>query len=410
MGRYLALALLLGLGLAQYSDVRPDQLEWQAIQALTEMGVVFGYPDGTFRPKQAITRGEVVLSLYRLWQKAKDENNTALADLAKRLTESIVALSQAQAKLEERLQNLEAVAQAALKPEDREAILAEVAALRSTVNTIQESLSLLTTQYESLLAEQARVKEALAAVDQRSLAWAEDSVNLQARVGKLEASLKDALQAFDQKAASLEAALNQALRDQDTRFRQTLSQAQSEASEAIAQVRKQVQALEPRVAQLEERITATREELFRLAEELKRTKEELTRRLDQLSYAPPPLQVAATLSGFNPLVLSAFLAHDSLLGVGLRLGGDYHGGTGEFQASGALYVPFYRQPARGAVGFGLAYSLTGPYAGLAEVMGFTGLGLEVMGGLEAYGEARYLFPLDGSTPRARVGFGVKVRF
>ena len=124
---FLGMALL-GLAVAQFSDVSPSSPEWLALQVLSEMGVVYGYPDGTFRPDRAISRREVVLMLYRLWTKAKEENDKALQEVTARLAQNLAGLAQVQTELQSRLEALEA---SVMSQEEAEEIRAQIAALRS---------------------------------------------------------------------------------------------------------------------------------------------------------------------------------------------------------------------------------------------------------------------------------------
>lgn len=409
MKRLLVAGLLLLPALAQYSDVSPNNLEWQALEALTQMGIVYGYPDGTFRPNQAIARKEVVLMLYRLWLKAREEQDKALEEAAKRLTQSIVEVSQLQAKLEDRLQALEKRVASSLTPEDKEAILAEVASLRASVNSLQDSLSVLVAQYTDLKAEQEKTRTALAAMDQRTLAWTEDSVNLQKRLNALEKALTEAEARLNQRAAEVATQTQSLLNQQVANLNQTLRGTQDQISQDIARLQEELVATRKALEETTQLLTQTREELFRLQAEVRDLRTSLTARLDRLAYTPPAFNLALTLSGFSPLILSAHIGHDNLFGLGFRIGGDYHAGTGEAMVHGGVYLPVYREPARGSLGAGIAYSFTGPYAGLTEVMAFLGFGLEVISPVEGYGELRAYFPTDGSTPRARFGLGLKVR-
>lgn len=49
-----------------YIDVAPDLWSASAISKVTKFGLLNGYPDGTFRPDHAITRGEVLTIIQRL--------------------------------------------------------------------------------------------------------------------------------------------------------------------------------------------------------------------------------------------------------------------------------------------------------------------------------------------------------
>lgn len=398
----LMLLAALGLALGQYRDLSPNQLEWQAVQALTQMGVLYGYPDGTFGPDRVVVRKELALALYRLWLKAKEESNQGLQELAQKLAQTALGLSQGQAALEERLKALEA---SRLSPEELEDLRAEVAAFRSSMASLEEGLARLTDQYYSLVKSLEGVRAKTAEIDQRSLAWNEDAVNLQKGLDGLTASLKD----LEARMGSLEAALASRLREAEGRLQSGIGQAEDRFRSQVDGLRGDLQGLRENLSKLEELLVKTREEVFRLAEDLKKTKAELTARMDRIEKAPPPLVVGAALSGFNPLVLGVHAAYENLLGLGVRVGGDYHAGTGEALVQGLFYLPVYRYPANASVGFGLSYAVSGPYQGLVETVALVGLGVDMAAGIEGYGEARFFYPLDGSPTRARIGLGLRFR-
>ena len=50
---------------AKFSDVAPDAWYYQAVMYLESLGIVNGYPEGTFRPDQSITRAEFVTMISR---------------------------------------------------------------------------------------------------------------------------------------------------------------------------------------------------------------------------------------------------------------------------------------------------------------------------------------------------------
>ncbi|MEJ8304412.1 serine hydrolase [Saccharibacillus sacchari] len=67
---------------SRFTDVQGDP-NAQAIQLFTELGGIMGYPDGTFRPDQPITREEAALMIFRI----------ASASYGTSLTESTVTFS-----------------------------------------------------------------------------------------------------------------------------------------------------------------------------------------------------------------------------------------------------------------------------------------------------------------------------
>ena len=78
----LAAALCLALFVlpvrASFSDVSPGDWYEGAVSQLTQAGALKGYPDGTFRPNQLITREQLAAFLYRYaFQKGRDLSGRA---------------------------------------------------------------------------------------------------------------------------------------------------------------------------------------------------------------------------------------------------------------------------------------------------------------------------------------------
>jgi predicted nuclease with TOPRIM domain len=403
----------LGLAVAQFSDVKPDSPEWLALQALSEMGVVYGYPDGTFKPDRAISRREVVLALYRLWLKAKEENNKALQEATAKLAQDLAGLAKVQTELQSRLEALEA---SVMPKEEAEEIRAQIAALKSASASLEEAVSRLVSQYADLAAMYKDLEAKLSQMDQRTLAFSEDSVNLQKglkdlakRVEDLRGELARATQALQEAQAQDTNALRKAIQDQEAALRSAADAVRQEVGAQVKELADTLSALQSRVEALEGRLTETREELFKLSEGVRNNQAALTARIDAIEKTPPPLYLGATLSGLNPLILYGFLGHDTLAGLGVRAGLDWRQDVGEFRLSGLFTLPIYREPARGSVGFGLAYAVSGPAQGETALLLALGAGVSLWGGLEAYAEGRAFYPLDGATPFARFGLGFRFR-
>lgn len=286
---------------------------------------------------------------------------------------------------------------------------AEIASLKSSTASTEEALSRLITQYADLASRTQEMEAKVAAVDQRSLAWNEDSVQLQKgldglrqEVARLQTALTQASQRLESAQGSLEGKLQGDLQRREEALRGALEAARQETSGTVSE-------LSQKLKELDGRLTETREELFKLSDEVRSTKESLTARLNAIEKAPNPLYVGVTAAGLSPLVLSGFVGHDTLLGLGLRVGVDWRQDTGDFRLQGAFTLPIYREPARGVVGFGLAYALSGPASGESSLLLLVGGGVRVLAELEVYGEGRAFYPLDGSTPFARIGLGLRVR-
>jgi predicted nucleic acid-binding Zn-ribbon protein len=409
---FLGMALL-GLVMAQFSDVSPSSPEWLALQALSEMGVVYGYPDGTFKPDRAISRREVVLMLYRLWIKAKEENNKALQEATAKLAQDLAGLAKVQTELQSRLEALEA---SVMSKEEAEEIRAQIAALKSASASLEEAVSRLVSQYADLAAMYKDFEVRLAQMDQRTLAFGEDAVNLQKglkdlakRVEDLRSELARAIQALQEAQAQDTSALRKAIQDQEAALRSAADAVRQEVGAQVKELADKLFALQSRVEALEGRLTETREELFKLSEGVRKDQAALNARIDAIEKTPPPLYLGATLSGLNPLVLHGFVGHDTLAGLGVRAGLDWRQDVGEFRLSGLFTLPIYREPARGSVGFGLAYAVSGPAQGESALLLALGAGVSLWGGLEAYAEGRAFYPLDGATPFARFGLGFRFR-
>ena len=420
---FLGMAFL-GLAVAQFRDVKPESPEWLALQVLSEMGVVYGYPDGTFRPDRAVSRGEVVLMLYRLWTKAKEENNKALQEATARLAQELAGLAKVQTELESRLEALEA---SVMSKEEAEEIRAQIAALRSASASLEEAVSRLVSQYADLAAMYKDFEVRLAQMDQRTLAFGEDAVNLQkglkdlakrvedlrgelARaIQALQGELARAAQALQEAQAQDTSALRRAIQDQEAALRSAADVLRQEVAAQVQELADRLSALQSRVEALEGRLTETREELFKLSEDVRNKQAALNARIDAIEKTPPPLYLGATLSGLNPLVLHGFVGHDTLAGLGVRAGLDWRQDVGEFRLGGLLTLPIYREPVRGSVGFGLAYTVSGPAEGESALLLAVGAGVSLFGGLEAYAEGRAFYPLDGATPFARFGLGFRFR-
>jgi predicted nucleic acid-binding Zn-ribbon protein len=409
---FLGMALL-GLAVAQFRDVKPESPEWLALQALSEMGVVYGYPDGTFRPDRAASRREVVIMLYRLWTKAKEENDKALQEATAKLAQDLAGLAKVQTELQSRLEALEA---SVMSEEEAEEIRAQIAALKSASASLEEAVSRLVSQYADLAAMYKDFEARLTQMDQRTLAFSEDSVNLQKglkdlakRVEDLRGELARAIQALQEAQAQDTSALRKAIQDQEAALRSAADTVRQEVGAQVKELADKLFALQSRVEALEGRLTETREELFKLSEDVRRAQAALNARIDAIEKTPPPLYLGATLSGLNPLVLHGFVGHDTLAGLGVRAGLDWRQDVGEFRLSGLLTLPIYREPARGSVGFGLAYAVSGPAQGESALLLALGAGVSLWGGLEAYAEGRAFYPLDGATPFARFGLGFRFR-
>ncbi|MDM7461270.1 MAG: S-layer homology domain-containing protein [bacterium] len=71
------LSLTVGLTFAQMRDVPPGHWAYQSIEQLVQLGIIEGYPDGTFRPNRTMTRAEFAQAIARAYRNI-DERLRAL--------------------------------------------------------------------------------------------------------------------------------------------------------------------------------------------------------------------------------------------------------------------------------------------------------------------------------------------
>lgn len=71
------LSLITGLTFAQMRDVPPGHWAYQSIEQLVQLGIIEGYPDGTFRPNRTMTRAEFAQMIARAYRNI-DERLRAL--------------------------------------------------------------------------------------------------------------------------------------------------------------------------------------------------------------------------------------------------------------------------------------------------------------------------------------------
>jgi hypothetical protein len=65
--------LSMGFGLAQFSDVPAGHWAKEAVEALAAKGILVGFPDGTYRGNEPLTRYQAALIIYRLLQQIEEE-------------------------------------------------------------------------------------------------------------------------------------------------------------------------------------------------------------------------------------------------------------------------------------------------------------------------------------------------
>lgn len=270
--RLVFLLILAGLAQAQgYKDIPPGHWAEEAIRSLTEKGVIIGFPDGTFRGNEAVTRYQAAILLYRLLSAMTAEIQKALAarpevspeavpdpKLLETLVQAISGLSSTLADLTLRVSALEAArgqAPSLLDPELANALAAlkgDVASLKNTVQAADHKL----VEWQALLeAMAARMDELRSLLDQRAREGekvAEDTalaLRMTTELYREVSQARDAYRALAQEVASLrqelKALASRPLVDEEAR-KQAAALKEAQASLAL-----RLDALEGRVKTLE---------------------------------------------------------------------------------------------------------------------------------------------------------------
>ncbi|WP_105318326.1 S-layer homology domain-containing protein [Thermus tenuipuniceus] len=436
----LGLLIFAGLALGQ-EPLDPPASPWaqEAVELLVAKGVFIGYPDGTFRWREPLTRQEAALALYRLLaayglDRLSPEEVDKLLSAVKRLQEELADQGQQMAGLEEeakalaeRLKSLEGQPQADTRPleEALRRVEERLKALEEAQKGLEAARGALEARAleEELKKVQERIKDLedkFRALEGRSQTTPRD---LEALKGEQEA-LKTTQKALEDRMAALEqarAAQEEALKRLEESLK-GLPEARKLAEEAQARL----QTLEPRVKALEEGLEGQKGRLQSLEERLralearqtqdearlKALEEEVASLKRTLTPSRQPLYVGLAIyrgdvtgEWFGRLLLG----HDALLGpLGLRL---------------AYEAPF-AQPSQGLASLDLTFRTSfGDLDGYFGVGGglylegtpfgqlLIGAGARVVPNLSLFleGHQRYLF--DGQMgQRSTLAFGLAARF
>jgi predicted nucleic acid-binding Zn-ribbon protein len=143
--------LSMGFGAAQFSDVPAGHWAQEAVEAITARGIIVGFPDGTFRGNENLTRYQAALIIYRLLQQLEAEKGKGPT------TEAVTAMTEEEkAALQNAIQELAA---------ELAALGVRVSALEDNAAT-KDDIATLQAQIDELKAGMA---PAQAAVDQQAL-------------------------------------------------------------------------------------------------------------------------------------------------------------------------------------------------------------------------------------------------
>lgn len=399
----------LNLSLAQVQDEPAAPWAQEAVEILIKKGVFIGYPDGTFRWKQPITREEAAIALYRL---------------------------------------LAAYGIDQLSPEEIQRIKEALDNLLKSYQSQQGDIQTLRQKVEALKAQPSPSPANLAPLEERLARLEEAIKGIQAAQAALEArQLEDRIQSLEQKAKDLEerlktlknggslpdSKLQAQIQDLEKRVKiieddrtslgeriktiaeqlQTLPEAQKllqEAQNRLASLESQTKAQEGRLARLEGRTDDQEEQIKSLKNELQALRENLLpeRKPFYLVLGVYRGDVDEHLYGhfafgndalYGPLGLRVFYegdfqrlyGPDSLLGADLTFRTSFGSVDGYFGVGGGLYLNHDPQMGFGQLVIGVDLRL------------FSNLAIF----LEGY--QRYLF--DGNaTQRSAIYGGLQVRF
>ena len=106
-----------------FSDVTPDSWAYQAVSQLASAGIVNGYPDGTFKGQNDITRYEMAQMVAKAManqDRANAEQQAMINRLADEFSNELNNLGVRVARLEDRVGNVKVTGDARLRYQDKE--------------------------------------------------------------------------------------------------------------------------------------------------------------------------------------------------------------------------------------------------------------------------------------------------
>ena len=392
--RYLLVLSLVGgtLSLSQSQDAPPSPWAEEAVRILVAKGVFIGYPDGSFRWREPMTRQEAALALYRLL--AAYGLDRLSPEEVDRLLKGVEAL---QKDLEAQARSL-----AALK-EEKEALETRVRELEAKPGADPEALEALRKEKDDLARRVQALEEALKVLEAAQKAL--EAKRLEENLKGTEASLKTLEEALRR--------LEEALKDlpEATRLAQEAQDRLQALEPRLQRAEEGLEALENRVRSLEERLKALEAAQAQDQARLKALEEEVAALKRALTPSRLPLHLGLAL--YQGDVQRdwhgrLFLGHDALIGpLGLRLA--YEAPFAEpAQGLASLDLTFRASygDLDGYFGVGGGLYLGGPSFGQLLV----GAGFRLVPHLSLFleGHQRYLFDSQASQ-RSTIAFGLALR-
>ncbi len=177
---------------AQFPDIPPGHYAENAVDRLTDLGVITGFPDGFFRGQKPVNRYELSLILTRMW----DTWSTAqLSDLFSQLSSLQIALEGLRQQQSQTEQDLTAVTELQERLELTEDAITQ---LDGRTGDADEVRSVLTTMQQDI-----------ANLRQRLLGESDTTNDLSPRLESLERQLNDARTALNERVDEANARLDE---------------------------------------------------------------------------------------------------------------------------------------------------------------------------------------------------------
>jgi hypothetical protein len=158
------LSLITGLTFAQMRDVPPGHWAYQSIEQLVQLGIIDGYPDGTFRPNRTMTRAEFAQAIARAYRniderlraldrriseiRPQDDQRVDTSALERQINELRAQIEELK-KLNEAIQTLQRLAQTFQQ---------ELAGLGVDVDTLKRDFASLRARVEALEGKEEKFK------------------------------------------------------------------------------------------------------------------------------------------------------------------------------------------------------------------------------------------------------------
>ncbi|MBI0446559.1 S-layer homology domain-containing protein [Deinococcus sp. DB0503] len=192
------------------TDVPAGHWAKDAIDRLVSRGIILGYPDGTYRGTQNLTRYEAAVIIARLLDQIRTgevspssitpEDLTALQNAIQELAADLTALGVRVSDLEENAVNRDDFARLEARVEELATTngdAAAVADLKGQIDELTSRVDELSSNYDALRADVDDNASSIAALNDLTVLLNQDILNLQDRVSAVESAQADFVQRSD---------------------------------------------------------------------------------------------------------------------------------------------------------------------------------------------------------------------